>query len=130
MELGQLADYFGAMVKGIPLLLIVAGVVEYIKKAGLTGNKLLFASMGVGLVFGGGWVITQERPPLGDAWTIYVYWFGVMVYGVGLGLVASGLFDMIRGILKPKTVVTYTVSGNPDDSNSVTVVETPNDPLP
>lgn len=118
MELGQLADYFGAMVKGIPLLFVVVGVVEYIKKAGVTGNKLLFASMAVGLLFGGGFVITQERPPLGDWWTTYIYWFGVLVYGVGMGLVASGLFDAVKGLLKPKasTSVVYYVGDNPSDN--------------
>ncbi len=126
MELGQLADYFGAMVKGIPLLLIVVGLVEYIKKAGATGTKLLVWSMVIGLLLGVGFMLTQERPPVGDWWPIFTYWFGNVAYGLGLGIVASGLYDTVKGILKPKAaapevlVRAYTTGSNPAD----------NDPLP
>ncbi len=120
MELGQLADYFGAMVKGIPLLLIVVGLVEYIKKAGATGTKLLVWSMVIGLLLGVGFMLTQERPPVGDWWPIFTYWFGNVAYGLGLGIVASGLYDTVKGILKPKASYTVTTGSNPAD----------NDPLP
>lgn len=100
MELGTLDVYFGAMIKGVPLLLVIVGLVEYLKRLNVKGNPLLFASMGIGLLFGVGYMVTQTRPPEADAWLVYVYWFGNVVYGIGLGVVASGLFDVVKNVLR------------------------------
>jgi drug/metabolite transporter (DMT)-like permease len=103
MELEFVKEYFGAMVSGVPLLLVVMGLVEWFKAQGVTGKTLGLVSMAVGLILGGGFMITQTRPPVGDWWTSYVYWFGVIVYGIGLGIVASGLYDIVKKLLSPKT---------------------------
>lgn len=99
MDLAYLENYFGAMVQGVPLLLVVVGLVEWIKAQGVSGNALRFASMGVGLLFGGGYMLTQARPPVGDWYLSYVFWFGNVVYGLGLGVVASGLWDTVRRLI-------------------------------
>lgn len=95
-------------VQGVPLLFVVMGVVEYCKsfknKDGtpkFTGNTILLISMGWGLIIGSGYMITQTRPPVaGDWWEYFVYWFGVIVYGIAIGLIASGLFDVIKNIVE------------------------------
>jgi hypothetical protein len=103
MELGFVEQYFGAMVHGVPLLLAVIGLVEYFKRLGVSGNGLLITSMAIGLLLGVGFMVTQARPPVGEWYSAYVYWFGNVVYGIGLGIVASGLFDTVKKLLSPKT---------------------------
>lgn len=45
-------DLENFIVNPITLALIILGVVEFIKKFGVTGNKLLILSMVVGILFG------------------------------------------------------------------------------
>ena len=92
-------------VKGVPLLFVVMGLVEWFKlfkKADgsqkFNGNTLLMISLGWGLLVGSGYMISQTRPPAIDWWLIYIYWFGVIVYGLAMGLVASGLFDAVKNL--------------------------------
>jgi amino acid transporter len=115
----DLVSFLDASVKGIiPIIFVIVGLVEWFKrfkdKEGnrkFTDNKLLIISMTIGLLLGAGWMVSNERPPSGgDWWTIYVYWFAVVVYGFGLGIVASGIYDAtvgkIKDILsKPKTEI-------------------------
>src|SRR3990172_95675 len=102
----EIAAYADAAVAGVPLLFVVLGFVEWLKgfknRAGgqlVDGNWLLLTSMLVGLMLGGGFMLTQTRPPAGDWWLGYVYWFVTIIYGVGLGIVASGLYNIIKRIL-------------------------------
>jgi Ca2+/Na+ antiporter len=102
MELGQLSEYFGAMVAGVPLVLVVIGLVEWFKRIGLEGRELLYVSMAVGFILGFAYMLAETRPPSGDWWVLYVYIFTCAVYALGLGVVASGLYDAVKAILKPK----------------------------
>jgi hypothetical protein len=102
MELGQLSEYFGAMVAGVPLVLVVIGLVEWFKRIGFEGSELLYVSMAVGVILGFGYMLFQTRPPAGDWWVLGSYLFANVVYGLGLGVVASGLYDAVKAILKPK----------------------------
>ncbi len=93
-------------VAGVPLLFVVLGIVEWFKsfknKAGdqlFQGNELLIVSMFWGLCLGGCYMLSQAEPPVGDWWVLYVFWFSVIVYGLAIGLVASGLYDTIKGIV-------------------------------
>ena len=94
-------------VLGIPLIFAVMGLVEWAKSFKkpdgtqvVTGNGLLCVSMGVGLVLGIGYQIITNRPPTGPDWyPHFVYWFGVSIYGVSLGLVASGLYNSVKNII-------------------------------
>jgi hypothetical protein len=82
-------NYFtDAMVNGIPLLFVVLGLVEWIKTFGLTGNVLRGVSMAVGLLLGFGYMTSQQGFPVEFAAI-----FGYVVYGLALGLVASGIYD-------------------------------------
>jgi NhaP-type Na+/H+ or K+/H+ antiporter len=96
-----------ATVAGIPLLFVVLGLVEWLKKFNkpdgtpkFDGNVILLLSLGLGLLFGGGYMITVTRPPILDLWEIYVYWFAVVVYGLAMGLVASGLYDAVKTMIE------------------------------
>ena len=94
-------------VAGVPLLFVVMGLVEFFKlfkdkdgNQAINGNWLLILSMAWGLLIGSGFMLTQTRPPLGDWWEQYVYWFALVFYGIALGLVASGLYDVIKNIVE------------------------------
>lgn len=100
--------YADAAVSGVPLLFVVIGLVQYIKafknKAGeqlVDGNWLLIASMILGFGLGGSFMITQTQPPeesvLRD---LFGYWFAVGIYGIGLGIIASGFYDATKAILE------------------------------
>ena len=101
MNLGQVGEYFGVMVAGVPLLFVVMGLVQWIKSLGVEGNASRYASMVIGVVFGVGYMVFKAPPPAGETWPIYAYWFANVVYGIGLGVVASGLYDTVKNLLKP-----------------------------
>jgi hypothetical protein len=100
-------SFLQAAVKGVPLLFVVFGLVEWAKRLTkkdgsqlITGNGLLVLSLFLGLFFGSGFMVMSERPPLSLDWyVLFVYWFGVGVYGLAIGLVASGLYDLIKGLI-------------------------------
>lgn len=103
----DLQSYANASVAGVPLVLVVIGLVEWCKSfktkdgsALLSGNLVLVISMLVGTLLGGGFMLVQLRPPSGaDWWPHFVYWFGVLVYGMGMGIVASGIYDAGKAIV-------------------------------
>lgn len=93
----------GASVGGIPLIVVVLGLVEYIKRLGIKGNRLLVASMVIGLVLGAAYqaYVLASAPGPGPATAAawYVAVFGAVVYGLVLGLVASGVYDVADGLI-------------------------------
>ena len=84
---------FDAIVAGLPLVLVVIGLVEWFKQLGVQGNNLRYVSMAIGLVFGIGYQVSLGMP------TDYAGWFGAAVYGLALGLVASGIYDAASDIV-------------------------------
>jgi hypothetical protein len=74
-------------VAGIPLLIIVIGLVQFIKGFGLEGNIVKGVSLLVGLLLGAAYQYTVAIP------VDFAGWFQLVVFGLGLGLVASGLYD-------------------------------------
>lgn len=75
------------VVAGIPLLVVVIGLVQFIKGFGLSGNVVKGLSLAIGLVLGGGYQYSLAAP------VDFAGWFALVVFGLGLGLVASGLYD-------------------------------------
>jgi formate-dependent nitrite reductase membrane component NrfD len=67
---------------------------------GLVGGAAGLVSLTLGLILGGGYMVSQTRPVTGDWWIVYVYWFGVVIYGLAIGLLASGFYDQVVDILK------------------------------
>ena len=87
-------DFGDAIVVGLPLVLIVTGLVEWFKQAGVQGNALRVVSLVIGLVLGVGYQLSLAVP------VDFAGWFGAVVYGLALGLVASGVYDAATDIVK------------------------------
>jgi hypothetical protein len=83
-----------SMINGIPLVLVVLGLVEWSKRLGVEGKQLQILSMLMGMVLGVLYQISQQ--PLVD----FASWFGVVIYGLALGLVASGIYDAARSAMR------------------------------
>ncbi len=78
---------FPQMVSGVPLVLVVIGLVEWLKRFGVAGKLLNGASLAVGLALGIAYQYAQGAP------VDFAGWFAAGVFGIGLGLVASGIYD-------------------------------------
>ena len=75
---------------------------EYSKRLGAQDRGLLVVSMGTGLVLGAGYqlaVLAPDAVPT-SALGWYAYVFGIVIYGLALGLTASGVYDVANGIFK------------------------------
>lgn len=84
-------DFSDAIVNGIPLVFVIAGLVQFAKKLNLKGEACTALSLGLGVVFGIAYQVQAGLPAtLGD-------WFGVIVYGLALGITTSGLYDVMKG---------------------------------
>ena len=83
-------DISTLLVGGLPLSAVVFGLVEFIKSFGLKGRWLTITSMLLGLLFGVSYQIANAGLPAG-----FAGWFAVAVFGIMLGLVASGLYDFV-----------------------------------
>ena len=81
-------DLTQLLVGGIPLLLVIFGLVEFIKTLGLKGRILTIASMLLGIAFGVAYRFSIDGAPIG-----FAPWFIVIVFGLTLGLIASGIYD-------------------------------------
>lgn len=112
--------FITASVLGVPLLWVVQGLVQWSKKFKsstpkrdidgnvilvngvpeyipvIHGNGLLILSLCIGAILGAMYMISVTRPPGGDWYTVYVYWFGILIYGLGLGLIASGQYKIVK----------------------------------
>lgn len=80
-------QYFGEI---SPLLVLgaILGLVEFIKRLGVEGgNKSIFASMGVGVLLGILFQVQEMYPAIAP-------WFKTGLYGILMGLTASGLYKL------------------------------------
>jgi len=83
-------DFGTVLVNGIPLVLVVAGLVSFAKTMGLEGKALLALSLVLGLVFGVVYQLSIAMP------ATLAEWFGALVFGLGLGVTTSGLYDLVK----------------------------------
>ena len=79
--------FANAVVAGIPLVFVVFGLVAWVKQLGLSGKWLTVTSLLIGLVLGVGYQLATVGIP-----AAFAGWFAVIVYGLGLGIVASGVY--------------------------------------
>jgi hypothetical protein len=93
----EIEAYTGAVVAGVPLMFVVIGLVQWVKSFGVTGNLLRVVSMIIGLVFGGGYIFATVGFP-----ATFAEWFAAVVYGIGLGIVASGVYDALKNMMVAK----------------------------
>jgi len=83
-----MTDLTKLFVGGIPLLIVIFGLVEFSKSLGLKGKWLTVAALLLGLAFGITFKIAMEGIPSG-----FAGWFVVVVFGLALGLTTSGFYD-------------------------------------
>jgi hypothetical protein len=81
-------DLTSLLVGGIPLLIVIFGLVEFSKSFGLKGHWLTVVSMLLGLLFGTAYQISKTGTPRS-----FAEWFGLVVFGLALGLITSGFYD-------------------------------------
>ena len=100
-------DFTTLLIDGIPLVIVVFGIVEFMKTMGLQGKGLTVASLLLGLLFGIAYRLTLPALALsgtvpadfaGLSWG-FRDWFSAVVFGLALGLVASGLYDFANSRL-------------------------------
>jgi len=83
-------DISTLLVGGIPLVAVVFGLVEFIKSFGLKGHWLTGVSILLGLAFGIAYQIANAGVPMS-----FAGWFSMVVFGLIIGLVASGFYDFV-----------------------------------
>lgn len=96
----DLTVYIKAAVQGVPLLFVVMGLVWAWGKLGLEGKQQLVSSLMTGLALGMLYMVAQTRPPAGDWWLSFGYWFANAIYGLGLGVLASLLYELNKDLIK------------------------------
>ena len=91
------------VVSPVTLALIILGVVEFIKKFGVAGNKLMLISMVVGIIFG---LVYKVREVYVPAQT----YIDIIFFGIAAGLGASGIYTFVNDRFPPqsKTTLKYT----------------------
>lgn len=77
-------------VNGIPLILIVFGLVEVCKRFGVKGDWLTAISVVLGVLLYTAYSLTQTGSPA-DAGG----WMAVIITGLAYGLTASGVYDFV-----------------------------------
>ena len=84
------------VINGIPLIFVVMGLVELTKSFGAQGKLLTGISVAVGLVLGVLYQVSLGVP--GD----FAGWFGAAIFGIGLGITASKVYDADRSASNPE----------------------------
>lgn len=84
-------DFSDAIVNGIPLVLLIAGLVAFAKTMGLQGKALTITSALLGLGFGAALQISEHGVPVD-----FAGWLALLVYGLGLGVFTSGAYDLVK----------------------------------
>jgi len=83
-------DLTNAIVAGIPLMLVVIGLVQYAKeKMEWKGKGVEVFAIVLGLIFGAAYWAYLGEP--GD-YVDWKFWFEALIYGLAVGLVATGLY--------------------------------------
>jgi len=92
-------DLGNFIVNPVTLALIVLGVVEFIKKFGVAGNKLMLIAMVVGIAFG----LTYKARELYLPAQPYI---DVVFFGIAVGLGASGIYTFVNDRFPPQSKAT------------------------
>ncbi len=83
------SKFFEAVASNGPIVvLVVLGLVTFYGKMGIQGRTQLVSALATGLVFGGAFMIAALGLP-----ATFAGWFSVVIYGLMMGLVASGIYD-------------------------------------
>ena len=79
------------LVSGVPLMIVIFGLVEFSKSLGVAGRWLTVLSLLLGFLFGLAYQLATGGFP-----AEFAGWFGVIVFGLALGLVTSGFYDFVN----------------------------------
>lgn len=75
----------------LTVMAVIVGLVEFMKRLGITGKGSLGLSMGLGVALGGSaWLASQGTPD------DFAGWFAAAIVGLAYGLAASGLYDLSK----------------------------------
>ena len=83
----------------VTLAILILGMVEFIKKFGVTGNKLMLISTAVGIVFAVIYKVSELIEPA----QIYIQ---VAFFGLAAGLCASGIYNFVNTRFPPQVKAT------------------------
>jgi uncharacterized membrane protein HdeD (DUF308 family) len=83
----------------VTLALLILGIVEFVKKFGVTGNKLTLISMAVGIVFALIYKFHEFYPPAEQ-------YIELAFFGLAAGLCASGIYSFVNARFPPQTTAT------------------------
>jgi hypothetical protein len=92
-------DLSNFLVNPVTLALIVLGCVEFIKKFGVAGNKLMLIAMLVGVFFALLYKSREFYPPA-------LPYIDVAFFGIAVGLGASGIYSFVNDRFPPQTKAT------------------------
>jgi len=81
----------------LPLMAIIMALVEVWGRFGAKGKVQLASSLGTGLVLGGGFAVLVVQPANAVGWTT------VGMFGLIVGLSASGVYNVGKGIASRAT---------------------------
>jgi hypothetical protein len=85
----MILDLTGALVTGIPLMLVVIGLVQFVKeKLGWSGTGVEIFAICLGLVLGFGYHVYATEAII---WTFNFIFEGA-IFGLAVGLVATGIY--------------------------------------
>jgi len=85
-------DFGGFEIGGLSVLVLVLGIVEACKRFGVTGKASEALAIGLGAFFVG--LAKALAAGLLPAWA--VVWAEIVVVGLGGGLAATGVYDLVR----------------------------------
>lgn len=90
-----MSSLFGEITPAM-LLVMIPGLVEFAKKLGASGNVLVALSAVIGVILGTLWQAGEMYP------NIYP-WITAFIYGILLGLTATGYYDLGKKFLPGNT---------------------------
>lgn len=101
------------VVENAAVILVILGLVEYLRLVGLRDIPLRVASMLMGILFGSGAIVSEQGMPVDFSGGFYV-----LLAGVLFGLIASGVVDL-SGRLISKNVA----EANEDPQGAIDAAE-------
>lgn len=87
-------DFSDISVNGVPLVFVIVGLVQFIAEMGVSGKWLKGISAGIGLVIGVAYQLSSSGMPVD-----FAGWMGAVIFGLALGVTASGLVDQARSLV-------------------------------
>ncbi len=93
------STFFEAAAENAPFVIaVVLGLVTFYGKVGVSGKAQLFSSLATGLVIGSLFMCAALGFP-----SDFTGWFEVVIYGLGMGLLASGVYEVGKKLVSGKS---------------------------